>query len=407
MQLVERHIISKNNKNWKNIDYACFLSKNLYNQALYFIKQNYEKTGKVLRYKDVEKYFRLNNLKEHENYKLLPNNTSQQILIILDKNIKSFFQVLKKWKKDKKSLQGCPKFPKYKHENKGRNLLVFTKNQFNIKNGFLTLPKRINISKIKTKIDKQDAQQVRIIPKSSCYVLEIIYNFKEVDYKLNKDNYLSIDLGVNNLCSIITNQPGLKPILINGKIIKSFNTYFNKLISKEKSQLKKNHNKDISNKIQKMYFYRYNWLNHYLHNISRYIIQYCINNNIGNIVIGKSKEWKQNCNLGKINNQNFIQIPFDTLIYQLKYKGKKIGINVLEQEESYTSKIDHFSFEKMERKEKYLGKRIKRGLFQSSTGKILNADINGALGILRKVIGDSFLKSLNINFIQNPLKINF
>jgi putative transposase len=402
MQLVERHIISKNNKNWKSIDYFSFISKNLYNQALYYIKQEYLKTGKYLRFYNVEKHLRL---EDCENYKILPNNTSQQILMVLDKNIKSFFQLLKKYKKDKKSLNGIPKFPKYKDKEKGRNILVFTKNQFSLKNEFIYFPKKINLNPIKTKVD--NIQQIRIITKSSCYVLEVVYNFKEVNKKQNS-NYLSIDLGINNLCAITTNQPGLKPILINGKQIKSFNAYFNKLLASEKSQLKKNHNKEMSNKIRRMYLCRENWINNFMHHISKMIVSYCIKNNINNIIIGKNKEWKQNINIGKANNQKFVMIPYDKLIQQMKYKSEKVGLNFILQEECYTSKCDSLALESVEKHEEYLGKRIKRGLFQSSVGKLINADINGSLNILRKVIGDNFVKNLSdIGSGYDPVKVNF
>ena len=405
MQLVEKHIIKKNDKNWKQVDYLSFISKNLYNQAIYHIKQNYKETGKFLRYYDIEKYFRLNDLKENENYKLLPNNTSQQILMLLDKNLKSFFALLKLWKKDKKSLNGCPKFPKYKDKLKGRNILIFTKNQFNIKDGYLNFPKKTKLNNIKTKVNLKDAQQVRIVPQSSCYVIEIIYNFEEVNYELNKNNYLSIDLGVNNLCAITTNQPGLKPLLINGKPLKSINQYANKLIAKEQNQLKKNHNKYSSKNLEKIRLKRQNKISFYLHNVSKYIIQYCVNNDIKNIVIGHNKEWKQECNIGKRNNQNFVQIPFNTLIQQVQYKAKMVEINVIITEESYTSKVDHLAFEKMKHQENYLGKRIKRGLFSSSKKLLLNADINGAIGILRKVIGNDFINQLNRGCVTQPLKV--
>lgn len=404
MQLVERHIIKRDNENWQQIDYFCFLSKNLYNQALFYIKNIYQETGRYPRYKDVEKYFRLHNLEENENYKLLPNNTSQQILMVLDKNIKSFFELLRKWKKDKKCLSGCPKFPKYKDKVKGRNLLIFTYNQFNIKKGYLYLPKRLKLNPIGTKINK--AQQVRIVPQTGCYVLEIIYNFEEVDYELNKENYLSIDLGINNICAMITNQPGLNPILINGKQIKSFNIYFNKLLAKEQSQLKKNHDKNYSKKVQKMYLYKSNWIRNYFHNISKYIVQYCVSNDIGNIIIGHNKGWKQNCNMGKINNQKFVQIPYNMLIQQLQYKGQMLKINVVITEESYTSKCDHFAFEEMKHQENYSGKRIKRGLYKSSKHLLINSDINGAIGIMRKVIENDFINLLNIGLVSNPLKVN-
>lgn len=404
MQLVERHIIRKNHENWKEVDNFCFLSKNLYNQALFYIKENYLKTGKYLRYYDVEKYFRLNDLQEHENYKKLPNNTSQQILMVLDKNIKSFFELLKKWKKNKKSLSGCPSFPKYKNTIKGRNLLIFTYNQFKIKDGKLFFPKKMNLTPFTTKV--KTAQQVRIVPQTSCYVLEIIYNFEELDYELNKENYLSIDLGINNLCAITTNQPSLRPLLINGKQLKSFNQYFNKSMAKEQSQLKKNHNKYSSKKTQRMWLYRNNWIKGYMHKISKYIIQYCVNNDIGNIVIGHNKEWKQRINLGKRNNQKFVQIPYNILIQQLQYKSQMIGIKCVLTEESYTSKVDHLALETIQNHEEYLGKRIKRGIFQSSKNLLINADINGAIGILRKVIDDDFISVINRGLVVSPLKVN-
>lgn len=405
MILVEKHIITKSNSNWKSIDYFSFISKNLYNQAIYYVKQQYQETGKFLRYYDIEKHFRKD---DNENYCKLPNNTSQQILRVFDKNMKSYFSLLKKWKQNKKNLNGCPKFPKYKHKEKGRNILLFTSNQFSLKNGYIHLPKKMNMKPIKTKV-KEDIKQIRIIPQTSCYVLEVIYEYKK-ENKSNVDytNYLSIDLGVNNICAMITNQPGINPILINGKQIKSFNAYFNKLLAKEKSQLIKTNKQLTSNKIKRMWFYRQNWINNYLHHVSKQIITFCIRNEIGNIVIGKNKEWKQNINIGKKNNQNFCMIPFNILIKQITYKAEKQNINVILQEESYTSKCDALSLESICKHEKYSGKRIKRGLFKSSNTNLINADINGAINILRKVIGDDFVKNLfNKGCGYQPVKVNF
>jgi IS605 OrfB family transposase len=401
MKLVEKHIINRSHKDWRQIDSFSFISKNLYNEALYFIKNEFQKTGKYPRYKEVENYFRKS---DNVNYVTLPNNTSQQILMLLDRNIKSFFALLKKWKKDKKSLSGSPQFLKYKDKTKGRNILIFTYNQFVIKKGYLHFPKKMKINPIK--IQNDNIVQVRIVPQSSCYKIECIYEKQEEDLKLNNDNYISIDLGINNLCAITTNQSGLKPLLINGKPLKSFNSYFNKLLAKEKSQLKKNHNKNISNKIKEMYNYRQNFINHYLHNVSKTIIDYCVKNDIGNIIIGKNKNWKQEANLGKKNNQNFMNIPHDKLINMISYKAKMKSINIILNEESYTSKCDALSKEEIKKHDTYLGKRIKRGLFQSSINKSINADTNGSLNIMRKVIGDSFITKINIGHVVCPLKVN-
>ena len=149
------------------------------------------------------------------------------------------------------------------------------------------------------------------------------------------------------------------------------------------------------------------WIDDKIHKISRWIINFCINNNIGNIVIGLNKCWKQGINLGKKNNQKFVEIPFSKLIDKISYKGKLIGINVQTTEESYTSKVDHLAFESLEKHDAYSGKRKKRGLFQSSVNKLLNADVNGAIGIGRKVFGDSFVKEIiDSGFAFNPVKVN-
>lgn len=129
--------------------------------------------------------------------------------------------------------------------------------------------------------------------------------------------------------------------------------------------------------------------------------------NIGTIIIGLNKEWKQEINIGRRNNQHFVSIPHSKLIDKIVYKANILGINVVIHEESYTSKIDHLAFEPLKKQDTYLGKRKKRGLFQSSVGKLINSDINGAIGIVRKVIGDSFIeKIIDSGFVFNPVRLN-
>jgi len=246
MILVERQIIRKSNENWKQIDYMSFIAKNLYNQAIYFLKNHYQETGKHMRYFELDKYFRTN---LPENYTILPNNSSQQLLKSIDINYRSFFKLMITWKKNKDILNGCPKPPKYKDKIKGRCLIEFTKNQFNIKSGFLYLPRKTKINPIPTKIEK--AQHVRIVPQSNCYVLEIIYEKKNKELITDEiKDCLAIDLGVNNLCSIVSNKPGVKPLLISGLPLKSMNQFYNKKLASMKSQLMKNHKKHTSKKIQ-------------------------------------------------------------------------------------------------------------------------------------------------------------
>lgn len=405
MKLVERHIIKKNNSEWKTIDHLCFLSKNLYNYSVYKIREQFEKDGKFLNYNTLEKELRTT---KNENYINLPNNSSQQILMVLEKNYISFYQALRSWKRDKTKFKGCPKPPKFKDKTKGRNLVIFTYTQVHInENGFIKFPKKTGLKPLKTKVEIDKLKQVRIIPQSSCYIIEVIYE-KEVvkNENLNKELFLSIDLGVNNVASLTSNQPGFKPFLINGRIVKSINQYYNKKMGNIKSQLKKNHDKNWSHNLSKLQLKRNCKIDYYLHHVSKLIINTCILNNIQNIVIGKNDGWKQEIELGKRNNQNFVQIPFDKLIKQIQYKSELVGINVILNEESYTSKCSSLDLESIQKHENYVGNRIKRGLFKYSNG-LINSDINGSLNILRKVIGDDFIKNLsNTGFVHNPVKVN-
>jgi putative transposase len=401
MQLVERHVIKKSNSEWKNIDDLCFLSKNLYNYSLYKIKEEYSKTGHHFFYNEIEKVFRTTN---QIDYRALPAPTSQQILLTIDRSFRGFFKSLRSWKKDRTKFNGCPKPPKYKDKVKGRNLIIFTSQQMRIqKDGTVNFPKKTGLKPLKTKVN--NLKQVRIVPQTGCYIIEVIYEKEITNHEnLKLENFLSIDLGVNNLASITTNQSGLNPILINGKIIKSYNQYYNKQKSKIQSDLKKNHNKYTSKRINRLTLKRNNKITDYLHKTSHFIIDYCIENNIQNIVIGKNKNWKQNCNIGKVNNQKFVSIPFEKLINQITYKAELNSINVILHEESYTSKCSALDLEPIKKHEKYIGKRVKRGLFKYSNG-LVNADINGSLNILRKVIGNDFISLLDRGFVHNPIKI--
>lgn len=390
MQRVERHIILMD----KNLDNLCFLSKNLYNYCNYLIRQEFTSTGKIL--SEYELTGRL--AKEQQlDYIALPAQTSQQIIKLLFKNWKSFFKLCKC--KDK--LNGKPKLPKYKHKEKGRNIVVFTGQQCKLKNGYIHFPKKANIEPLKTKVE--NVCQVRIIPQCSCHIIEVVYEKECIKTtELEPDSYLSIDLGLNNL---VTSCDSLnhKSFIVNGRVLKSINQYFNK---KKAYLMSLIGNRGMSKRIGKMTLKRNCKVNDYMHKASRFIVNYCIEHHISTIVIGNNKDWKQNCNMGKRNNQNFVSIPFEKLISQIQYKAEEVGVKVIVTEESYTSKTDHHAGEEMCHHDTYLGKRIKRGLFRSATGKILNADLNGAIGILRKVIGESYMQVINRGEVATPLRIH-
>ena len=392
MRLVERHIVKDN-----RFEDICQKSGLLYNYVLYQVRQGIF-SGDYL-----EEYGLSTKLgKENQfDFRNLPSVISQQVVKQVFQNIKGWIRAKKDYEKNSSKYKSKPKLPGYKHGKK-QNMLVFTTSACRVKNGFIYFIKNI-VEPIKTNIGDNKLCQVRIVPQATCYVVEVIYEKKEIDLQLDKSNILSIDLGLNNLCSCISNV-GVTPFIINGKIIKSFNQWYNKKMAKLMGYIG---DKGTSRRLRLLNNKRNFWIEDKIHKVSRYIINFCRNNNIGSVVIGLNKGWKQNINLGKKTNQKFVEIPFSKLIDKITYKGKLIGVDVQTNEESYTSKIDHLALEPLKKQEVYLGKRKKRGLFQSSIGKLINADINGAIGIGRKVFGDSYVDEIiDSGLAFNPVRVN-
>lgn len=383
MILSERHII-KNSELFNELDNMCFLSKNLYNKGLYIVRQHFFNTEKYLNYNALE-----NILKKSKDvdYYALPTKVSQQILMVLDNNFKSFFKLLEK--KKKCLYKEKVKIPKYLDKD-SRNLLIFTSQAISkkfIKNGIIKLS---NVkSTIKTKV--KTIKQVRIIHKGNHVVVEVLYEKQSKDIVTN-NRYAAIDLGLNNLATISSNVT--KPFIVNGKPLKSINQYYNKTKSNLQSKLKNN---EKSNKrISSLNLKRNNKINDYLHKSSTFIVNYLVSNNISTLIVGHNKEWKQNIKIGKKNNQNFVSIPHSRFKELLKYKCELEGIKYIETEESYTSKCSFLDNEEICKHTSYKGKRVKRGLFKSNDGTIINADVNGSLNILKKVVG---------NFDYDPIEV--
>ena len=397
VERVERHIITRNDVNYKAIDDICFRSKNLYNYANYALRQSFIHTGKLPNEFDLVKKFRE---RENEVYYKLFGNVNQQCIRLLYKNWKSFFRAIKDWSKNKAKYLGKPKLPKYKDKN-GRNIAIFTIVDCRIKNGFIHFNSKASLKPIRTLVD--NLQQVRIVPQSSCYVVEVTYKYETSDFNLNKNNFLSIDPGVGNFATCYNSHDN-KSFIINGKIVKSMNQFYNK---KKANLMSYAGNKCTSNRLKQLTLKRNNKINDFMHKASKFIIVYCIEHDIGSIVIGHNKGWKQETHCGKRNNQNFVSIPYNKFFNMLKYKAENFGIQFILTEESYSSKVDHSALEPMKHSENYLGKRVKRGLFKRADDKVINADLNGAVGILRKVIDESLFKEIvNRGFVVNPVKIN-
>jgi len=399
MYLVEQHIISVNDKRYKDLDRICFLSKNLYNAALYTIKQEFLRTGKWIRYTSLDR-----KLKDEDNfdYRAISAASSQQILMSLDKSLKSYFSAIKSWKRDNKKFTGCPKFPKYKHKTKGRNVFPYSYAQFKHRDNYIFFPKKEGLSPLKTNCKEGSVKQVRFVPKPDCYIIEVVYESKVKEQLPDNNRVMSIDLGVNNLASIVTNV-SKKAILIDGRKLKSINQYYNKKKSKIQQQLKKTNGKENSRRLMSLTRKRNNKVKDYLHKASKEIINICLEDNITTLIVGHNDGWKQNTNLGKRNNQNFVSIPFETFISMLRYKSERQGLRFVEVNESHTSKCSSFDLEPVEHHDPYVGKRVKRGLFKTKDGILLNADINGSYNIMRKVKGDAAMPPYT-GFGYNPVK---
>jgi putative transposase len=408
MQLTERHIIKSTEHRFAQIDKLAFKSKNLYNAANYVIRQNFIYGWGYVNYNEMNRL-----MKFHEAYKALPAKVSQQILMILDKNWKSFFEAVKAYKVDSSKFTGRPKLPKYKDKVKGRNILVYTIQAISsklFKKGIIKLS-GTDFS-IKTKVNPDRICQVRLVPKCDSYVIEVIYD--EQESTASDDNFVaSIDLGLNNLVALTSNQPGFTPLLINGRPLKSINQFYNKRKAQLQPQLKGN--RKTSPRIQRLTRCRHQKIDNYLHHASRLIVDLLRTKQIGTLVVGKNEQWKTEINLGKQTNQNFVSIPHARLIEMLEYKARLVGIKVILQEESYTSQANFLGLDlipvygKTEKEPMFTGKRIKRGLYKTSTGQLINSDINGSYNILRKAIPNAFSDGIVSCVVQprrvNPLKV--
>ena len=321
----------------------------------------------------------------------LGSNSSQATLRVLDKNWKSFYVAIKDWSKNKEKYLGRPKLPKYKPKENGRYPLYLSNIQVHIKNDYLYFswsPLKSLNNRFKM-LFKGKLMQIRFIPKNNKYIMEIVY---EIDIpQQNKDikRVAGIDIGLNNLTTVVNNI-GMKPFVLNGRPLKAMNQYYNKEKAKLQSELKTINGKDWSNKLQQLTDKRNNKIKDYIHKASKYIIDWCATNQIDTIIIGKNKGWKQESDMGKRNNQGFVQIPFDTLIKQIQYKAENVGIKVILNEESYTSGTSFLDSEKPIKENYDKSRRITRGLFKSNKGVIINADVNGAYQIIHKVIPEIF-----------------
>lgn len=371
----------------------CRIAKNLTNQAIYNVRQHYFQEKQYLKYEA-----NYHELKNSDNYKLLNSNMAQQTLKDVDQMFKSFFALIKLAKQGKYNFKHI-RLPNYLPKNGYSNLII---GQIRIKDdGILTIPfsntfkKKHEVKKIQIKVPQilkdKNIKEIQIIPKFNARFFEIQYTYEiqEENIKLNTNNALAIDLGVNNLCTCVTNTG--KSFIIDGRKLKSINQFFNKRNAKLQSIKDK---QKIKRQTKQQYLIsrkRKNRVDDYINKTCRYIINYCLSYNIGTLVIGYNQSFQNKTKLDKKNNQVFTQLPFGKVREKLEYLCKRYNINYVLQEESYTSKASFFDNDElpvynMDNPQTYefSGKRIKRGLYQTKDNYRFNADCNGALNILRK-----------------------
>lgn len=385
--------------NW--CESACTQSRYMYNTMLYEYRNSYfDNDIKTLTNTEL---YRIG--KECEHWNNLPAKCSNLVWMQLTTNISSYWAAVKSYNKNPEKFKKRPRLPNY---NKGMNIVSFEKQ------ALLTnkLPKN-HIRLVRTDIIldlsnyEGEVREVRIIPKKNHFIIKAVFRQDITKEDLNHDSVAGIDIGVNNLAAITTNQVDIRHILINGRPLKSINQYYNKTKARHQSKLPKKQKN--SRRINLLTDKRNNKIHDYIHKSSRYIVNWLVTNKIGVLVIGKNKEWKQAINIGTKNNQNFVMIPHARFIDLLSYKFEAIGGIVKLVDEAYTSKCSALDLEPICKQTEYKGSRVKRGLFKTSNGVMINADINGSLNILRKVVGNDFISdSIESQqwARQSPIKIN-
>ncbi len=385
MKLVEQHLIRKHDPHFAAIDQAAFASKNLYNQANYQIRQFFFQEGKYLPYAEV-----FHRLKHHEAYCALPRKVSNSILIQLHTNWVAFFKANKAYKEDSSKFLGRPKIPGYKEKEKGRNILIYDKQAL----GKL-VPSGLPIA-IETTIEWDAIDQVRIIPRLNSYMVEVVYQKAEEQAVIDPSLIAALDLGVNTLAAVTSTKQGFVPLLVNGRPLKSVNQHYNKQRAHHQKHLAKA-KRFTSRQLDRITTKRNRRVNAYLHTASRRIINLLVQEGIGTLVIGKNPFWKQEVEMGRKNNQEFVHIPHARFIDMLTYKAKLVGIQVILHEESYTSKASFLDRDdiptydpKRAEKPHFSGKRETRGLYRASDGRRIHADVHGSYNILRKAFPNSF-----------------
>ena len=409
---VKQQIKHLSKEDYKSIKELCHIAKNLTNEAIYNVRQYYFTEDKFLKY---EKNYTL--LKSSPNYKELNSNMAQQILKEVDGSFKSFFGLIKLVKQGKYSFKDC-KLPRYLPKDGYTTLVIgFVRLNGNklilpFSNNFKKTHKVVEITIPPVLLDKK-VKEIRILPKANVRYFEIqyIYEAECIQRNLNTQNALALDLGVNNLVTAVSSTG--KAFIVDGRRLKSINQWFNKENVRLQSSKDKQHfGKKPTNRQKVIARDCNNKVNDYMNKAARMIIDYCINNDIGTLIAGYNVTFQKSSHIGKQNNQNFVNIPYGRLRDKLAYMCELNGITYVEQEESYTSKASFWDKDNIPvynndnpKEYEFSGNRVHRGLYKTANGKTFNADINGALNIMRK----SSVVDMNILYgrgeVDTPIRI--
>lgn len=380
---VEQQFIKKNHPLYEIVDKHCFYSKNVYNQANYLIRQSFIKENKILSAFEVQKL-----MQDMDCYKECGSQAAQKTIQLVGKMWKSFFKANKDYQKHPEKYLGKPKIPKYLHKD-GRQVYMLKNIQCSLQEGLFRISyKPFNQYTVKTHAQGK-LMQCRFVPKKEYYIMEIVYEIDVPECDENIDRVCSVDLGVENFITVVNNF-GEQPFIVKGGEIKSVNQYFNKKKAELQSDLKKKIGNDWSNRLEKLANKRYEKIKYLMHCISKKLVDYCVLYNLDTLIIGLNKKWKQE-NGGM---QNFTYIPYEMFISQVKSKYEQNGIKCIEIEEGYTSGTSFLDYEEPTKENYDKQRRVYRGLFVSKSGKTINADVNGAYQIMKKVVPDAFSEGI-------------
>ena len=407
IQQVEKHIIKKSHPCYSMFCDYTHLSKNLYNHANFLVRTEFVNTGKWLRYQELDNLLRQD--VDYPDYiNMMAAQSAQQTLRLLDNNWKAFFKSIKDWSKNKDKYTGRPKLPKYKPKD-GRMVFILTNQQVKQKDDLLHFPQSFQGFTMKPRCIRLDnfkkINQIRIVPNNQVFCVEIVYSIS-INDTLMQDNgrYMSIDLGLDNLATIVTNT-SLNPVIVNGKGLKSNNQYYNKKRAYNQSFARHMNNKFHTNRLYSLMQKRNFKIEDSLHKISKFIVTFALSNDIHTIVIGSNKTWKQSISLGKRVNQSFVNIPHQKLIEKIIYKARNLDINVILTEESYTSGTSFIDGESPNKEFYNKKRRVHRGLFISNKGVSINADVNAAYQIMKKVFPNVFADGIE-GVVLHPVRVN-